>query len=174
MALQFGTKLMGKVDEVPRIGHVSTQFFHVNYVPLIPTGSYFILEEHGDEFRGVQLPMSFKSILVAWLRAGLFVGFVAGVIGCIISLAEKRTDGAVGLGVLAAAAMAGFWGTYYIPLVSRASYQRAMEIAERIGLSDETVLMLEVAYGRKTAEEADLELEKIEERRAAATITEVE
>jgi len=174
VAIHFGTKLMGKVDEVPRVGYISTQFFHINYLPLIPTGTYFILEEKGDEFQGVSLPISFKSVLVAWLRAALFLGFVAGVIGCIISFAEKQTAGAISLGVLASLAMAGFWGTYYIPLVSRASYQRAMEIADRIGLSDEARLMLEVAYGRKTAEEADLELEKIEDRRAAALITEVE
>ncbi|WP_425613808.1 hypothetical protein NA78x_003652 [Anatilimnocola sp. NA78] len=174
MAIHFGTKLMGKVDEVPRIGYISTQFFHVNYVPLVPTGTYFILEEHGDEFRGVSIPISFKSILVAWLRAALFIGFVIGVIGCIVTIAEKQTGRAIALGSLAALSMAGFWGTYYIPLVSRASYHRAMELAQRIGLSDEATLMLEVAYGRKTAEEADLELEKIEDRRAAAMITEVE
>jgi hypothetical protein len=173
MSLHFGTKLMGKVDEVPRMGYVSTQFFHVNYLPIIPTGTYFVLEEKGDNFRGVTLPLSFKSILVAWLRAILFLGFIAAVIFAIIAAAEQKTEQMIVLSAAAVFAVAAFWGTYYIPLISRASYQRAMDLAERIGLNEEAVLMLEVAYGRKSAAEADLELEQIEERRAAA-VTSVE
>lgn len=174
MAVHFGTKLMGKVDEVPRIGYVSTKFFHVNYLPLIPTGSYFILQEQGDQFQGVTIPISFKSVAVAWLRSSTFFMFLFGVIFCVIFLSEKKNGAAIGVGALAALGVALFWASYYIPLVSRASYQRAMDLAHRIGLSDEAVLMLEVSYGRKSAEEADLELEKIEERRAAMMITEVE
>ena len=168
MSLHFGTKLMGKVDEVPRMGYVSTQFFHVNYLPLIPTGTYFILEESGDNFRGVNLPLSFKSILVAWLRALLFIGFIVAVFVAIIAAAEQKMPRAIVAGVSAVFAVAGFWCTYYLPLVSRASYHRAMDLAERIGLNEEAMLMLEVAYGRKSAAEADLELEKIEQRREAA------
>ncbi len=171
MALHFGTKLMGKVDEVPRVGHVSTQFFHINYLPLIPTGTYFVLEEQGDNFRGVTIPLSFKSILVAWLRAATFLAFFIAVITTIITVSEKKTPAAIGSGLAAVAAIAAFWGTYYIPLVSRASYDRALDLAHRVGLSDEALLLLEVTYGRKTAEEADLDLEKIEEARAAAMIT---
>ena len=168
MSLHFGTKLMGKVDEVPRMGYVSTQFFHVNYLPLIPTGSYFVLEENGDNFRGVTVPLSFKSILVAWMRAILFIGFIVGVIFAIIAVSDKNTAGAIGAGVGSCIAVAAFFGTYYMPLVSKASYHRAMDLAQRIGLNEEAVLMLEVAYGRKSAAEADLELEQIEDRRAAA------
>lgn len=168
MSLHFGTKLMGKVDEVPRMGYVSTQFFHVNYLPLIPTGTYFILEENGDNFRGVTLPLSFKSILVAWLRALLFLGFIVAVVVAIIAASDQKTPVAITAGTLGVFAVATFWCTYYIPLVSRASYQRAMDLAQRIGLNEEAVLMLEVAYGRKSAAEADLELERIEMRRDAA------
>jgi hypothetical protein len=169
MSLHFGTKLMGKVDEVPRMGYVSTQFFHVNYLPLIPTGTYFVLEENGDNFRGVTLPLSFKSILVAWLRAALFVVFIIGIVFAIIAVSDNKTPRAIGAGVASALAVAAFFGTYYIPLVSRAGYHRAMDLAQRIGLNEEAVLMLEVAYGRKSAAEADLELERIEERRASMT-----
>lgn len=171
MSLHFGTKLMGKVDEVPRMGYVSTQFFHVNYLPIIPTGTYFVLEESGDNFRGVTLPLSFKSILVAWLRAILFIAFIVAVFVAIFAAADQKTARAIGAGVGAVFAVAAFWCTYYLPLVSRASYQRAMDLAERIGLNEEAVLMLEVAYGRKSAAEADLELEQIELRREAAMTT---
>jgi len=168
MSLHFGTKLMGKVDEVPRMGYVSTQFFHVNYLPLIPTGTYFVLEESGDNFRGVTLPLSFKSVCVAWLRALLFIGFIASVIIAIIFVSDQKTPEAIGIGLAGVLAVAFFWCTYYIPFIARANYERAMELAQRIGLNEEAVLMLEVAYGRKSAAEADLELEQIEQRREAA------
>jgi hypothetical protein len=168
MSLHFGTKLMGKVDEVPRMGYVSTQFFHVNYLPIIPTGTYFVLEESGDNFRGVTLPLSFKSILVAWLRAILFLAFIVAVFVAIIAAADEKMERAIGAGVGGVFAVVAFWCSYYIPLISRASYQRAMDLAGRIGLNEEAVLMLEVAYGRKSAAEADLELEQIEQRRETA------
>jgi hypothetical protein len=168
MSLHFGTKLMGKVDDVPRMGYVATQFFHINYLPLIPTGTYFVLEESGDNFRGVTLPLSFKSILVAWLRAALFIGFIVTVIVAIIMFADEKTAEGIGACVGGMLLVALFFGTYYLPFISRAGYHRAMELAQRIGLNEEAVLMLEVAYGRKSAAEADLELEKIELRREAA------
>ena len=171
MAVHIGTKLMGKVDEVPQLGHVATQFFHVNYIPLIPTGTYFVLNEAGDEFQGVSIPLSAKSILMAWLRAALFVGFILAIVFTIIAIAEKKTPAAIGIGVCGGLAMAAFCTTYYIPFVSQAGYHRALELGRRVGASDEFLLMLEVQYGRKSAAEADLELEKIEEQRAAATLT---
>lgn len=174
MAVHIGTKLMGKVDEVPRLGHVATQFFHVNYIPLVPTGSYFVLGEAGDEFQGVPIPLSVKSILVAWLRAALFVAFIVSIVFTIIAVADKKTPTAIGIGVGGGLVIAAFCATYYIPLVSRAGYLRALELSQRIGVSDEILLMLEVQYGRKTAVEADLELERMEEQRAAAGVPSAE
>jgi hypothetical protein len=174
VAIHFGTKLMGKVDEVPRVGYVSTKFIHVNFLPLIPTGSYFVLDEQGDNFQGVPVPISFKSIAVAWLRSVTFFMFLFGVIFCIIAFSEQKTSQAILTAGVAIAGVVLFAASYYIPLVSRASYQRAMDLAERVGLSDEVVLMVEVAYGRKSAEEADLELERIDERRREQETVRVE
>jgi hypothetical protein len=171
MAVHIGTKLMGKVDEVPRLGYVATQFFHVNYLPLIPTGTYFVLGEAGDEFQGVAIPFSPKSILMAWLRAALFLAFILAVVFTIIAVADKKTPAAIGLGVGGGLVIAAFCATYYIPFISRAGYHRAIELGRRVGATDEFLLMLEVEYGRKTAAEADLELERIEEQRAVASLT---
>ena len=91
MVIIYGTRLMGKVDQVEALGHVATQFFHLYYVPLIPTGSYLVLSEQGDDFRGVSVPLSFKSVLTAWLRAGTFLGFVVCTIVAIVTIADKRT-----------------------------------------------------------------------------------
>lgn len=160
---------MGKVDEVPRLGYVATQFFHVNYIPLIPVGTYFVLGT-GDDSHKVSIPFSPKSILIAWLRAALFAAFILAIIFTIVAFAEKQTPAAIGLGFSGGLAMAGFCLTYYIPFISRAGYQRALELSQRIGASEEIVLMLEVQYGRKTAAEADLELERLEAHRAESTV----
>jgi hypothetical protein len=167
MFVIYGTRLMGKVDHVENLGYVSTQFFHLNFVPLIPTGSYLILAENGDDFRGVSLPLSFKSILVAWLRAGSFLAFVGFTIGTLISFASNKQDVLSGItcGVIAVASIVTFIATYYLPFFAKASYRRAMQIADIVGLSDEARLMLEVSYGQKTAEQADWELQQIEQRR---------
>ena len=37
MVFVFGSRLYGKVDEVPGIGHVATKFAHFDYMPLVPT-----------------------------------------------------------------------------------------------------------------------------------------
>src|SRR5688572_9675502 len=124
MFVIYGTRLMGKVDHVENLGYVSTQFFHLNFVPLVPTGSYLILAENGDDFRGVSLPLSFKSILVAWLRAGSFLAFVGFTIGTIISLASNKQEVLTGMscGAIAVLSIGTFIGSYYLPFFSKASY----------------------------------------------------
>jgi hypothetical protein len=173
MVIIYGTRLMGKVDRVEALGHVATQFFHLYYVPLIPTGSYLVLSEQGDDFRGVSVPLSFKSIVTAWLRAGTFLGFVVLTILTIIAVGDQKN----GLGpailnaCLAALCLGTFVATYYISWFTKASYERAMQIASLVGLSDEARLMLEVSYGRKTAEQADWELQQIESKREQEVVT---
>jgi hypothetical protein len=72
MVIIWGSTNAGKVDEVPGgMFHVMTQFGHLYYIPLIPTGSYIVLEKTADGgFRGAPIPISFKSILAGWLRGG--------------------------------------------------------------------------------------------------------
>jgi len=69
----FGTRLFGWVDGIEGEGMVATRFFHVMFVPLVPMGSVFMV----DDDRGVQLPLSVKSVIVAWVRSGLFWSAVA-------------------------------------------------------------------------------------------------
>lgn len=177
MFVIYGTRLMGKVDHVENLGYVSTQFFHLNFVPLIPTGSYLILAENGDDFRGVSLPLSFKSILVAWLRAGCFFAFIGCTIGALVCIGggnpQEFVTG-ITCGAIAILSIATFIATYYLPFFSKASYRRAMQIADIVGLSDEARLMLEVSYGQKTAEQADWELQQIEQRREKEAVVPTE
>ena len=176
MVIIYGTRLMGKVDQVEALGHVATQFFHLYYVPLIPTGSYLVLSEQGDDFRGVSVPLSFKSVLTAWLRAGTFLGFVVCTIVAIVTIADKKNEAVPGIafGFLAAVCLGSFIATYFVKWFTKASYERAMQIADLVGLSDEARLMLEVSYGRKTAEQADWELQQLETQQEQAVVTPTE
>ena len=79
-AIAFGQRLLGKVDRVPGKYHVATLFWHFCYLPLIPLGTFIVLSEQmqgmNTTFRGVRIPFSAKSYVVAWVRTaviGLFI-----------------------------------------------------------------------------------------------------
>src|SRR5215207_6184396 len=106
----FGTRLYGKVDHVPGLFYVATKFFHVQFVPLVPAGSFLIIDD-GSE-RGVAIGVSGKSILVAWLRAALVVGGIVAVVLGVMALSEGReSDKVSAMFALAGAAglVALFW-----------------------------------------------------------------
>src|SRR5437762_2645960 len=47
MLLVWGSKLYGRVDDVPGMFYVATRFGHLWYLPLIPMGSFVVLERQG-------------------------------------------------------------------------------------------------------------------------------
>jgi hypothetical protein len=114
----FGTHRFGWVDRIEGIGTVSTLFFHVMYVPLIPLGSAVV---EGD--RGVRIGLSLKSVLVAWVRSFLFWSTLFSVVG---------TPATFGLSLCAAIPCAiGYFG---LPLLVRdASPARAAALLREIG-----------------------------------------
>src|SRR5262245_12983072 len=140
MIVVWGTTNAGKVDEVPGLGHVCTRFGHLYYVPLFPTGSYVVLEQQADGgFRGVSIPISFKSWLVGWLRAGCAVTIIVAAIFAIIAIAE----GAKHRGnsewpapmLMAVGAVAVLVMSYKLKFIRQASYERAVELANHVGLT---------------------------------------
>lgn len=156
-----GTLMAGKVDSIPRIGYVSTRFFHLYYMPLIPLASYLVFSEDGDEINGVPIPHHPKSILVGWLRGASWLTLVAAPFIAVLALGDGDTliaSTALGLWVLAALMLPTL---HYWRAVREASYERAVQLASRAGLSPESRLMLEVAYGRMTADEAERELVRL-------------
>jgi hypothetical protein len=158
MVIIWGSMNAGKVDQAPGgMFHVMTQFGHVYYLPLIPTGSYLVLEQNADGFQGMPIPLSFKSILTAWLRAGSIVAMIVTVIMTMIFLADiKANPVAWVLPILAClAAFATVFLTYKLKFFTQASYERAKELAGMLGMNEVGLLMLEVAYGRLTAEQAE-------------------
>ena len=177
MVIVWGTTNAGKVEEVPGgMFHVITQFGHVYYIPLIPTGSYVVFEYTGDGgFRGASIPLSFKSMLAGWLRGGSIVAMIASAIAVPIILSDARNaPGTWVLPVLiAVAAVIALILSYKLKFFTEASYERAKELAQHAGLNETGLLMLEVTYGRLSAEQADAQLARLEEKAAAEAAAQV-
>ncbi|RKH20296.1 hypothetical protein D7Y13_39945 [Corallococcus praedator] len=130
----FGTRLYGKVDAIPGVGYVATKFGHLNFVPLLPTEGWLVVAEEGDGWRGQSIPISMKSVLVAWART-LFI--IAGLPSLLIGLAIFFGEGAgkaVTPGLIAAVCIGGLIASYRWTWVTHASPERALEIARQAGI----------------------------------------
>lgn len=153
MILIWGKGLYGKVDEVPGLFYVATQFGHLWYIPLVPTGSYLVLGKDGERWQGVKVSFSFKSFAIAWLRAlGILAVLVCGLMTAI--LATDNQPFAVPL-IVAAVALAVVVATYVVKKITRPSYERAHALGELAGLNERGRIMLDLAYGVITDREAE-------------------
>src|SRR3954468_4659567 len=90
MLIIWGSRLYGKVDEVPGMFHVATKFGHLWYIPLIPIGSHIVLEQSGRSWRGMPVGLSGKSVLAAWLRGGGIAGMIFSAIGIAATASDPR------------------------------------------------------------------------------------
>src|SRR5687767_10180082 len=92
MIIIWGSYYCGKCDEVPRLCHVETHFGHLYYIPLIPIGSYAVFGRTPEGgIQGIPLGISFKSVLMGWLRAGCVLGAIGGVVLAFMSLGKPQT-----------------------------------------------------------------------------------
>lgn len=161
----FGTRLYGKVDEVPGMGHVATVFFHINFVPLIPTKTWFVLDQTSEGWNGAPVSMSGKSILVAWMRTACVLSFLIGGFVAFIAYNDHRGDWSTPAAFAVAGAL-GFFGLRTRPFM-RASYERALELAEPLGLTPTGKAMLDLAYEQISEAECRAILEREAAARAA-------
>jgi len=86
----IGIRRFGVVDGVPGCFSVATLFFHIMWIPIIPLRTcLFVLGATNDGSEvAVPIPISVKSILIAWTRAATSVaGVVAGLIACVGAIA---------------------------------------------------------------------------------------
>jgi hypothetical protein len=140
----FGTRLYGKVDQVPGLFHVATQFVHVDFIPLVPVKSWLVFDStvQGENFRGIPLGWHGKSIFFAWLRLGSLVGGVAALVVAaifgvqVLDRHPEKLPLALACVVLAPI-LFGLFGVSYC--LSAAGPMRALKIAGRHGIKPEVV-----------------------------------
>jgi hypothetical protein len=161
MIIVWGSGLYGKCDEIPGgLFHVATKFGHIYYLPLVPTASHIILSKDGDGFRGVDIGLSGKSILLAWLRAGLIVGGICMTIAGIVMMNDKPSSGSGGMGTMISGivCLAALIATYFLKPFRYASYKRAHFLADKMGMNERGKILLDLAYGVVTEQEAEAAL----------------
>ena len=160
MFIVWGSGMYGKVDEIPEIGYVRTKFGHLYYFPLIPTASYFVTQEAGDQFAGSSLPLNVKSILKAYIWSGLVVAAV----GCIIVGGATLTApiGAVEVAVATIMILGSIAAAYFSGRIwSKASYQRAVEIADQLNFDPQLKIYIDLQYEQISEQEADDRLDEL-------------
>jgi hypothetical protein len=148
--IHFGQSFYGKVDVVPKLCHVATRFLHINFVPLIPLGSYIIVtggSKTGSN-AGTETSLSVKSILMAWFRAGL-IG--AAIFSGFVGTFATEFGGRKGQAEFSLAAVWGVVGGLCLTLwltyrFNRAGYDRAHQLGAELGLPSEVVEGL-LTYG---------------------------
>jgi preprotein translocase subunit SecY len=160
MIIIWGSRICGDVDHVPQIGHVATRFFHLWYLPLIPMESFAIISQSGDQIHGARIPLSGKSIITAWLRTVLLLGGATCGIVAAVLFSERDFLGGAFLSGTALAALALYFLTRRAKFFHSASYERARQIGQHLGLNTEAMLLIDVAYGRMTAAEAEQALDQ--------------
>jgi hypothetical protein len=147
MVIVWGSRLYGKVDVVPGLFHVATRFGHVYYLPLIPLQSFVVLGQHGDEFRGVPIRLSGKSIVMAWARAFLILVALISAIIAMVNLQERDWT-QWGYPALVAAASAVLFGmSMWHRSATRASFVRACALGQQIGLTEAGMAELHKCFG---------------------------
>ena len=162
MAVVYGTHLLGKIDAVPGYFYVATKCAHFCLLPLFPMQTYVVFEgsyrplqarpgevqgfagaggRMGMEWTGVPIPLSGKSVLMAYLRPLCVLAMVLG--GCIygVMMAGSRNDAKhapVGLAI-ALPALAVLLFTYLYSGITRANRRRATELGQILGLDVKTM-----------------------------------
>lgn len=172
MFIVWGSGYYGDVDHVPRLCHVATHFGHLYYIPLIPTGSFILTHQDGDTDQGVSLPIQWKSVGMAYLRTLCVLAVILLATLTFFAFMERRyVAGAV---LITAGVLVGWFleRLKRSAFFTQASYERAVELGKRLGLTRQGELMIEVAYGRLTPAQADAELAKYDEEIIEATAVE--
>lgn len=138
--LQVGTCLAGDCDEIADVAHVSTKFFHVAQLPLVPLGTVLVVGKAADDgtYTAIDLPFSIKSVSLAYVRAFLGVCWLASVIWGVMYIAFRDYhDPPRGI---SAAIMLGSWVVLgFFAWVSyrlgRGSSQRVSELQQILAAS---------------------------------------
>ncbi|MGE0492120.1 MAG: hypothetical protein AB7S38_23095 [Vulcanimicrobiota bacterium] len=149
MIVYFGKDLFGRVERCLAEGretlYIETLFFHIFLFPLIPLRSYLVVA--GTD-QAVELPLNWKSVGLAYLRAVLFIlllvsGLVvsAGVIGLFVEVNTERVLRMLALWGTVFGLSAGLW--WIARHLGLATPERAEELGAKFGLVNPVAQALE-------------------------------
>src|SRR5450631_2860639 len=82
MIIYYGTRMYGSVDQVGTAS-VRTRFFHISFLPIVPLGSYAVLDQGSgaaNTFRGIPIGLHGRSVLAGYLRVWGFVGAIGAAV----------------------------------------------------------------------------------------------
>jgi len=154
MITVYGSRLYGKVDWVPGEFYVATEFFHANFITVWPQRSWLIFHEAKEGWYGVRIPMSLKSVAIAYLRCactlwavvlGLFTMlFVSAWAqdGHHAMVASLRNVSVASWAIAVLVAAAGVFLTVFsrwVPGLGRATAARAEQLARAAGLPEQVI-----------------------------------
>lgn len=88
MGIRIGTVFTGTVDQVGEES-IQTKFFMIG-VPLIPLESFFVLRDRGNGVDGFPIPLHGKSVVLAYLRWGAFIGAVIAGVMAMVTPSYRR------------------------------------------------------------------------------------
>ena len=145
--LHIGEHIYGVVDQVPGVLHVGTRILHFNYLPVVPLGSVVVVDKKAvGEKTVVKTSLSGKSLFFGYLRFSLMVvGLFLTTFGFAIYDMEKMAVRnpppwfqSPGLAMMAGGAccLLAWWFSHRL---THASYGRAIQLANQIGLDREYV-----------------------------------
>ena len=144
--LHVGEHIYGVVDQVPGVMHVGTRIVHFNFLPCIPMGSVVVVDRRtAGEKMQIKTRFSLKSVVWAYVRLSLLWGaLILLAVGVIVHDQEGRRGNAPpwfqspGLWMMVLSGLS-FLGWWYSHKMTHASYARAIELADAIGLDREYV-----------------------------------
>jgi hypothetical protein len=145
----YGQDIYGSIDRVPGFFRIGTRFYHVYYVPLIPIGTFVVLQQQGKHFRGIQIPLNAKSVMLAYgvgLLAAIWV--FAALCTMIVIAAGREGANPYIPGAIAGVSFALWLVFLAISLRQKVSYERACQIGLIAELSTAGWEKLNALYGK--------------------------
>jgi hypothetical protein len=144
MVILFGTALFGRCDFVPGRMHVATRFLALFFMPVVPLHGFIVIEEPGRLPRMIQIPISLKSLLLAWARLALGLGgFVMTALGLIWTanyfFGRQPMPLGTSLGTLAAGLAVATVACVVAQIRPKASFLRALQLALAADVDPATV-----------------------------------
>jgi hypothetical protein len=143
--IHFGTRFYGSGRRIDGVGDVRTRFFHINYVPLVPLGSWLLQPGSTQGWRLSRL--QWGSAGMAWLRTALIVSLVVLPFVATVNWFGDSSQRPTAWGAIAAtlaAACALFW-TFRRDEVP---FEEAARLVALAGSPSDLVLAVQNRYGR--------------------------